>query len=41
MKWQTEVDGKRVDWSNEPDTTLWQRLKADLYTLMLPLERQL
>ena len=41
MKWRTEVAGKRVDWSDEPDTTLWQRLKADLYTLMLPLERQL
>ena len=41
MKWQTEVAGERIDWSDEPDTTLWQRLKADLYTLMLPLERQL
>ena len=41
LKWQTEVDGERIDWSSEPDTTLWQRLKADLYTLMLPLEGQL
>jgi cardiolipin synthase C len=41
MTWRTEVGGTRIDWRHEPDTTLWQRFKSDLYTLMLPLERQL
>jgi len=29
-----------VFWSHEPDTTLWQRIKSDLYTLLIPLEKQ-
>jgi cardiolipin synthase C len=41
MEWWTEVDGRRVYWCEEPDTTLWQRIKADLYALMIPLEGQL
>jgi putative cardiolipin synthase len=28
MEWHTEVDGQPVFWSHEPDTTLWQRIKA-------------
>ncbi len=40
MEWHTEVDGQRVFWDHEPDTTLWQRIKADLYALLIPLERQ-
>ncbi len=40
MEWHTEVDGQRVYWSHEPDTTLWQRIKSDLYTLLVPLEKQ-
>ena len=40
MQWYTEVDGRRVYWDHEPDTTLWQRIKSDLYALLIPLERQ-
>ena len=40
MEWHTEVDGQRVYWSHEPDTTMWQRIKSDLYTLLVPLEKQ-
>ena len=40
MEWHTEVDGQPVFWSHEPDTTLWQRIKSDLYTLLIPLEKQ-
>jgi putative cardiolipin synthase len=40
LRWQTSVDGKRIEWTYEPDTTAWQRMKIDLYSF-LPIEGQL
>jgi putative cardiolipin synthase len=40
LHWRTSVDGRIVDWSFEPDTTSWQRMKVDLLSF-LPIENQL
>jgi len=40
LRWQTSVDGKMIEWTYEPDTTPWQRMKVDLYSF-LPIEGQL
>lgn len=40
LHWRTSVDGKIVDWTFEPDTTSWQRMKVELLSF-LPIEEQL
>lgn len=40
LHWRTSVDGRVVDWTDEPDTTPKQRLTADLLSLV-PVEDQL
>jgi putative cardiolipin synthase len=40
LRWRTDVDGRTIEWSEEPDTTPWQRLQVDLFS-MLPIEDQL
>jgi putative cardiolipin synthase len=40
LRWRTSVDGRTIEWSDEPDTTPWQRFKLDLQA-MLPIENQL
>jgi putative cardiolipin synthase len=40
LRWQTSVDGEKIEWTHEPDTTPWQRMKVDFYSF-LPIEGQL
>jgi putative cardiolipin synthase len=40
LRWQTNVDGQKIEWTHEPDTTSWQRMKSELLSL-LPIEGQL
>ena len=40
LRWRASVDGKSVEWTYEPDTTQWQRMKVELLSF-LPIEGQL
>jgi hypothetical protein len=37
LVWRTLEDGTRVDFDQEPNVTFWQRLQADMLS-MLPLD---
>ena len=37
LVWRTLEDGTRVDFDQEPNVTLWQRLQVDMLS-MLPLD---
>jgi len=37
LRWSAEIDGKRVHWTEEPETTPEQRLHVDLLSV-LPIE---
>jgi putative cardiolipin synthase len=40
LRWQATVDGNLVEWTYEPETTQWQRMKIELLSF-LPIEGQL
>ena len=40
LRWIVEIDGKRISYDKDPDSSWWQRLVARIVQL-LPVEEQL